>query len=308
MRILGRKAAATLIAAGALVLFGSLPASARWTIHDGNDATQISAPPGGEEGQTCADRLRGQSGWAEGVDDPTGVIPPAYAYHGVPYEVWQAPPGAQADGFFSEADDGSGAVFVAANGTTVGPATKILTFPGPDRTALPAPEPIDPPATGTPDNWVFLSGDIDVALPGTVHAGDLLGVKPAGVETTFLNVPVVDCTPPPIVARIDVLPGLRTNYVVPRLRAPVLPVLVYGSPAVSVRTITSVHLQNAAPGSVPAILTRPFDANHDGYLDRVYWFSPAATGIACGQSSVSMTGRTSSGTHFSGTDAIRTVC
>ena len=104
------------------------------------------------------------------------------------------------------------------------------------------------------------------------------------------------------------LPGLRVNYVIPRLRAPVLPVLVYGSSAVSVRAITSVHLQDAALGSVPAILTRPFDADHDGYLDRVYWFSPVATGITCGQTSVTLTGQTTGGTHIVGTDSIRTVC
>jgi hypothetical protein len=102
--------------------------------------------------------------------------------------------------------------------------------------------------------------------------------------------------------------SISTNYVLPRVRAPPLPVLVYGSPDVDVRSTASVQLQDAAPGLVPGFLTRPFDADHDGYLDRVYWFSPAATGIVCGQRSVTMTGSTSSGTHFSGTDAIRTVC
>ena len=63
MRVFGRKTVAALIAAGALVLVGSLPASARWTIHNDADVTQITAPPGGDDNRpvptACAGRVDG---------------------------------------------------------------------------------------------------------------------------------------------------------------------------------------------------------------------------------------------------------
>ena len=46
----------------------------------------------------------------------------------------------------------------------------------------------------------------------------------------------------------------------------------------------------------------------DGNLNRLYVFSPAATGITCGQTSVTLTGQTTGGTHVLGTDSIRTWC
>lgn len=293
---------AVLLAATALTALGASTAFARWHLHNDADVTQITPPPGGNETQTCTDTLRGKSGWNEAVDDPGSVTPPAYAFGSVPYEIYQASAGAKPGGFIESPDDVN-VDYMNPDGTTVS-AFRIVDFDSGPRGLLVPPQPIDPPRPGQENNYVFTSGDFTVALPNTVVPGSFLGVKPANGGTDFITLRAVACTS----ARIDVLPGLSPNYVLPHLRAPLLPVLVYGSPSLAVRSITAVHLQNAAPGSVPAILTRPFDANQDGYLDRVYWFSPAATGIACGQSSVSMTGRTSSGTHVSGTDAIRTVC
>jgi hypothetical protein len=108
--------------------------------------------------------------------------------------------------------------------------------------------------------------------------------------------------------RIDVRPGSTSNKVDPHQSTPLLPVLVYGSATLDVRSIAAVHLQKAGPKSVSPELRRPYDANRDGYLDRRYYFAPSATGIRCGQTSVTLTGRTSSGLRFTGTDAIRTVC
>jgi hypothetical protein len=296
------RAVAVLLAATAFTALGASTASARWHIHNDADVTLITPPPGGNETQTCTDTLRGKSGWNEAVDDPRTVTPPPYAFHSVPYEIYQASVGAQPGGFIESPDDVH-VDYMNPDGTIV-PAFLIVDFDSGPRSLLVPPQPIDPPVSGQPNNYVFTAGNFTVALPGSVVPGSFLGVKPANGGSDFVTLTAVACTS----ARVDVLPGVRHNYVLPRLRAPLLPVLVYGSPALSVRAITSVHLQKAAPGLVPGFLTRPFDADHDGYLDRVYWFSPAATGITCGQRSVTMTGSTSSGTHFSGTDAIRTVC
>ena len=62
-------------------------------------------------------------------------------------------------------------------------------------------------------------------------------------------------------------------------------------------------------GSLPANgLRRSFDADHDGFLDREYYFPPQATPIRCGQTGVTLTGRTHAGLRLKGTDAIHTIC
>jgi hypothetical protein len=299
-RTFGSRAAAVLVTAGVLVVSASLPASARWTIHNDVDVTSITAPPGGNDRQTCSDTLRGQTGWSEFSTDPGAVTTlPDYAFQPVPYVIYLAPPGSLPDGDFVESGTVDGG-FDYSDTNGLHPASLIVNFSSGPRTLLNPPQ-----VSEVPDVYVFTSGDFSVALPSSVTPGAIIGVKPANGGSTFITLTAIDC---PVSARIDVLPGIRPNYVVPSLRAPVLPVLVYGSAALDVRSITSVRLQNAAPGSVPSALTRPFDANHDGKLDRVYWFSPAATGITCGQTSVTLTGGTSAGRSFTGRDAIRTVC
>ena len=228
---------------------------------------------------------------------------PDYAFQAVPYVVYLAPAGSLPGGDFVSSPDGTDTI-VYSDATGFAPATVLLNFNTKPRSLLAAPEAV----SGVDGEFVYTSGDLSATLPSSLAVGSIIGLKPANGGSSFIVLTVVDCTPPPVTARIDVLPGLRVNYVIPRLRAPVLPVLIYGSATVNVQSMTSVHLQDAAAASVPAILSRPFDANHDGYLDRVYWFSPIATGIACGQTSVTLTGQTTGGTHIVGTDSIRTVC
>jgi hypothetical protein len=314
--LLARRGAASLLAIVATIALLPTMALATWRVHNDVDITQIDpAPvPGGTEEQTCPDALHGQSAWSTSVppdEDPESLRPAtgSPAYQPVDYVVWKAPPGASG-GDFVEADDG-GVDYQLPNGDSV-PAIFVMQFTTPARATV-APQLVFPPASTTSDNlYLFSLTNFTAPLPTDsahrVAVGDILGVKPASGGSTFIDLSVIDCTPGPVTARIDVLPGVRPNYVVLKLKAPVLPVLVYGSAALDVRSITSVRLQDAAPGSVPSVLTKPFDANHDGKLDRVYWFAPSATGIRCGQTSVTLTGRTSSGLRFTGTDSIRTVC
>ena len=101
-----------------------------------------------------------------------------------------------------------------------------------------------------------------------------------------------------------------TNVIHPKVKTPLIPVLVYGSNALHVRSIvkSSVRLKNAPAADVSTTQSRPFDADHDGKLDRRYYFSPVKTGITCGETSVTLNGRTKTGIHFTGTNPIRTVC
>jgi len=108
----------------AIVLAGTPAANARWTVHNDADVTEIKAPPGGTQKQTCADRLRGRSGWSTLV--PSTQDPNTYPIHDrafarVRYEVWKAPAGFTSFGGAEEVDaDGDGFVedylFTDANG------------------------------------------------------------------------------------------------------------------------------------------------------------------------------------------------
>ena len=88
-----------------------------------------------------------------------------------------------------------------------------------------------------------------------------------------------------------------------------MPVRRDGSAVLHIRSVAYIRTPAGRSGSDrSAHLRRPFDANNDGRLDRVYFFSPAATGIRCGQASVTLTARTTGGRHFSGANPIRAVC
>ena len=145
---------------------------------------------------------------------------------------------------------------------------------------------------------------------GVIADGDSVALRVGG-RTAIAILAAVTCAPPePLVASIDVLPGLSPNLVIPSLKLPLLPVRVFGSAQLDVTAIATVKLGAAAPVVLPPLLAKllgPRDRNGDGYLDRDYVFVPAATGIACGATSASLTGTLANGTAFAGTDAIRTV-
>ena len=231
------------------------------------------------------------------------------------YDVWKAPAvvtsfgGAQQD-----LDPNNGAtlaVWFDVNGTRVD-ASRVRQFSVASRAPLDPPEQFDPSLDPTVGQlWLYSKADFSATFAaGAVNAGDVLGLKPAFGGSDFLSLTAIDCSPQPVTARIDVLPGTSSNVIHPKVKTPLIPVLVYGSNALNVRSIvkSSVRLQNARAADVSATRSRPFDADHDGKLDRRYYFSPVKTGITCGQTSVTLTGRTESGIHFTGTNPIQTVC
>jgi hypothetical protein len=310
---INRRGATALLAATTVIALAPSAAVATWRIHNDVDITQITAPPGGTENETCSNALHGQSAWSTSVspgEDPELSRPAAgsFAYQPVDYVVWKAPPGASG-GDFVEADVGTGVNYQLADGTLL-PAIFVRQFTTPARASVPA-QLVFPPASSTSDNlYLYSLTNFTATLPSSgsqrVVTGDIIGVKPASGGSTFIDLTVISCGPVPV--RIDVRPGSSTNNVNPRQSTPLLPVLVYGSSTIDVRTIAAVHLQNASPKAVAANLRRPFDADGDGFLDRRYYFAPSATGIRCGQATVALTGRTTSGVHFKSTDAIHTVC
>ena len=179
-----------------LVVTWAAPANAGWRVHNANDVTQMTAPPGGTEDQTCSDSLVGETGWSIFVspEEPAPDPIPSSAFTGVNYELWKPPPG------FASMNEG--VEQVDSNGNTTGwtffdlngdphPATLIKAFTTANRTALPAPEPINggPP---TRDVYVFTTAPFDEAISG-VAAGDVLGLKPTG-GAVFIDLSAVDCS------------------------------------------------------------------------------------------------------------------
>jgi DNA-binding beta-propeller fold protein YncE len=113
---------------------------------------------------------------------------------------------------------------------------------------------------------------------------------------------------------VDVKPGGSTNSVNPRSRG-VLPVAVLGNANFDVNDIDDATLRlGVGPAACAHDLSEPFtrrshtlDVNLDGYPDFVGHYRVQDSGILCGDSSVTVIGRTHAGGFFEGSDAIRTV-
>ena len=162
------------------------------------------------------------------------------------------------------------------------PATLVLAFDTPPRRPVPTTFVADPTVSGA---FVVTLARFSVELPSSVHVGDPLGLRPGDTDAIFIDLTAVAC-PSPVTARVDVRPSSSANRVFLKQPDSLVPVRVFGSAKVDVTQIVRVRLEYALPTEQAAAR----DANHDGYLDRVYSFRTAATGIVCGQKNVTVTG------------------
>jgi hypothetical protein len=103
---------------------------------------------------------------------------------------------------------------------------------------------------------------------------------------------------------IDVKPG-SDNTVNPRSQG-VTPVAILGAADFDASQV-DVGSVAFGPGGAPQVHSELQDVNGDGLPDLVLHFSTPAAQIACGDTQVSLTGRTLSGGQFKGTGAVRTV-
>lgn len=161
------------------LLVAAAPAGARWRIHNDVDVTQLKAPVGGTESQTCPGRLRGETGWAT-AEDPATYEPPPSAYTAASYNVWKAPAGfddfSSAEQVFNDQGQVIGYNFPDANGDFTIAAPKVLSFRTAQRTAAEPPIPVEDIA----GLYVWTTAPINVALPSGVDPGDLLALLPSG--------------------------------------------------------------------------------------------------------------------------------
>jgi hypothetical protein len=107
--------------------------------------------------------------------------------------------------------------------------------------------------------------------------------------------------------RIDIKPDDSSNNVNPYSRG-VIPVAILGSETFDVTDVDAATLA-FGPGGAP--IAHPSghlqDLNHDGVIDLVLHFRIQDTGIACADGAATLTGETTEGLPFQGTDSIQTV-
>lgn len=179
-----------------LLVTWAAPANAGWRVHNENDFTLMTPPPGGTELQTCTDSVVGEAGWGSFVspEQPAPDPIPSSATTPANYELWKAPPGFSSMGDGLEEVDGSGNVtgyvFFDLNGNE-SHATLVKYFTTANRALLPTPVPVN---DGDPagDYWIYSSVGFDEAITG-VSAGDVLGLRPVG---TFVwsDLTAIDCS------------------------------------------------------------------------------------------------------------------
>ncbi len=110
-----------------------------------------------------------------------------------------------------------------------------------------------------------------------------------------------------IPVQIDIKPGSLPNAINPRAQG-VIPVAILSTSSFDATTVDPGSVR-FGPAAAPAQngVGHVEDVNGDGLNDLVFQFDTQATGIACGDTSAALTGRTNSGVAIQGSDSIITV-
>lgn len=194
-----RRVALSLVPLMAIVALVAAPADARWSVHNDADVTQITAPPGGTDSQTCSDRIVGDAGWArffETAAEAAAYVPPPSAYLPSSYMVWKAPAGFTdfdlAEVQINDVGEVTGYNFPDGAGNYTIPAPRVMEIVTDPRTALPAPIPADPASPSGVGFYVFSTAPISAA-PESVIPGEVIGLLPEG-GSSLLELNVIDCS------------------------------------------------------------------------------------------------------------------
>lgn len=110
-----------------------------------------------------------------------------------------------------------------------------------------------------------------------------------------------------IQVQIDIKPGSFPNSINP-LSKGVIPVAILTTPTFDATTVNARGVR-FGPGEAVEVhgTGHVEDVNGDGFMDLVLHFATQATGIRCGNTVASLTGKTFGGQAIQGTDSIRTV-
>jgi uncharacterized repeat protein (TIGR01451 family) len=120
-------------------------------------------------------------------------------------------------------------------------------------------------------------------------------------ETTTTIVPPVQ------IIEIDIKPGGFPNSINPKSQG-VIPVAILSNNGFAAANVNPASVRFGAIGTeAAAVKSAMEDVDGDGDLDMVLHFRTQDTGIVCGSTKASITGKTLGGREIKGTDSVRTV-
>lgn len=125
----------------------------------------------------------------------------------------------------------------------------------------------------------------------------------------FFDLAVIGATQGPvqfIPVQIDIKPGSTPNAINPRDQG-VVPVAILSSNTFDATSVDPGSVRFGPAGAAPTDSGHVEDVNNDGIADLVFQFPTPATGIVCGDTAETLTGKTLSGTAIRGSDSVVTV-
>lgn len=105
---------------------------------------------------------------------------------------------------------------------------------------------------------------------------------------------------------IDIKPGDEPTTMDPKSGG-LVPVAILSTPDFTAAAVDTATVRFGAKGTEAAVMrAMAEDVNKDGRVDLLMLFRNSETGVACGHTSASLTGKTKDGTEIFGSEALRT--
>ena len=155
-----------------------------------------------------------------------------------------------------------------------------------------------------PSHWAIQTAIFSDLYPGgqffTIAGDGTLAFWGDAAFKTFVEPPLLPVT-------IDIKPGSFPNSIDPRSRG-VLPVAILTTATFDAAAVEPATVRFGSTGrETPPLRSALEDVNGDGHLDLLLHFATQATGIECGNTSASLTGKTFGGQWIEGSDSMSTV-
>jgi hypothetical protein len=157
-----------------------------------------------------------------------------------------------------------------------------------------------------PDSQAIDTGNNDVC-PDTDQLDNSRTVDGDGDGTAVCDIGAIEFQPAVLTVDIDIKPDGFPNSINPRNRG-VIPVAILTTSAFDATTVDPTTVRFGATGTQAAPVQSALeDVDGDGHPDLILHFRTQQTGIECGDTSASLTGKTTSGQAIQGADFFVTV-